>query len=225
VDRILQSTPATISESWYQGATIQDPGTVTVTVTRDDGTIVTTGTAAGTGAAPRTFQLTAAHTASLDRLTATWTSPTLGTLTTVVEVVGDFLFTINEAHNAGLATYSDDQIAGARTRVEQAIEDACGLAFVPRYDRATLNGDGTTLLRLGRPFLRRVRWASTVTRGRHDVAADHRSFRCSASAPPGSSRATPGRPGTATSSSASSTAWTVPPSRSGPRRWTTRGSC
>jgi hypothetical protein len=165
MDRILQSTPATISESWYQGATIQDPGTVAVTVTRDDGTIVTTGTAAGTGATPRTFQLTAADTASLDRLTATWTSPTLGTLTTVIEVVGDFLFTINEAHNAGLASYSDDQIAGARTRVEQAIEDACGLAFVPRYDRAMLNGDGTTLLRLGRPFLRRVRWASTVTAG------------------------------------------------------------
>jgi hypothetical protein len=36
---------------------------------------------------------------------------------------------------------------------------------VPRYDRAMLNGDGTTLLRLGRPFLRRVRWASTVTAG------------------------------------------------------------
>jgi hypothetical protein len=165
MDRILQATPATISESWYQGATIQDPGTVAVTVTRDDGTVVTTGTAGGTGAAPRTFQLTAAHTALLDRLTATWTSGTLGTLTTVVEVVGDFLFTINEAHNAGLSTFTDDQIAGARTRVEQAIEDACGVAFVPRYDRATLNGDGTNLLRLGRPYLRRIRWASTVISG------------------------------------------------------------
>jgi hypothetical protein len=165
MDRILQSTPATISESWYQGATIQDPGTVTVTVTRDDGTIVTTGSAGGTGAAARTFQLTAADTAQLDQLTATWTSADLGTLTTVVEVVGDFLFTINEAHTAGLASYTDDQIAGARTRVEQALEDACGAAFVPRYDRATLNGDGTTVLRLTRPYLRRVRWASTVTAG------------------------------------------------------------
>jgi hypothetical protein len=166
MNRVLISTPATISESWYQGTTIQDPGAVTVTVKSDDGTTIATGAAGGTGAAPRTFQLTATHTAQLDRLTVSWASGTLGTLTTIVEVAGDFLFTINDARAAGLAAvdFDDDQVAATRVRVEQALEDTCGLAFVPRYDRAVIFPRGMWL-RVGRPYLRRVRWASTLVGG------------------------------------------------------------
>jgi hypothetical protein len=167
LQRVLQGVAAQISTTFYSPpGTVADPGAVTVTVRSDDGTALATGAATGgTGAAARTFTLTPTMTAQLDSLSVTWTSPTLGTPPADrVEVVGGFLFSTVDAE-AVIPGATDTQIQAIRTRVEQAIEDACGCAFVPRYDHATLNGDGTTLLRLGRPYLRRVRWASTVTSG------------------------------------------------------------
>jgi hypothetical protein len=165
MQRIKQGTASQIAKQFYSGSTVADPGAVTVTVTGDDGTLVASGPAGGSGTGPRTFTLTTTHTASLDRLTVLWTSASLGTLDSTVEIVGDFLFATAELDPLVPAATTDAEIQAARTRVEQALEDACGVAFVPRYDRATVLGDGSSLLRVGRPYLRRVRWASTSTLG------------------------------------------------------------
>lgn len=165
MDRILQHTPTTLSNTWYEDGAVVDPGTVTIGITRADGTtLVAAGTATtGTGAAARSYTLDTDDTALLDTLTATWTSPTKGTLTTVVEVAGGFLFTISEARTVkpldSTATYTAAQIAAARTMAEQALEDACGQAFVPRYSIETFHGTGADTLLL-KPRLRAVRTAS-----------------------------------------------------------------
>jgi hypothetical protein len=161
VDRVLQNTPATISETWYQGDTITDPGSVTVTVKNDAGTTVASGSASGTGAAPRTFALTAGNTATLDTLTVTWVSASAGTLTTTVEVVGGFLFTLNDLRALAGATPSNDTLSRTRTRIEQAIERRVGFSSVPRYSRKSFGGRPAWPLRL-KPYIRTVRAVSTA---------------------------------------------------------------
>lgn len=168
--RVLQNTPATITETWYTGDTIADPGTVAVTVKSDDGTTLASGSATGTGAAARSFNLNSTVTQDLDRLTVTWASPSLGTLTSTVDVAGGFYFTLTELRAqskavANITTYPAAALADMRDTVEDAIEDACGRAFVPRYRRAALSGDGTTLLRGLPMFLRAVRSGTTTTSG------------------------------------------------------------
>jgi hypothetical protein len=100
LERILQLTPGTLSQQWYEDGAAVDPGAATVGITRADGTIlVAAGTAtAGTGTAPRTFNLTTTHTALLDRLTVTWTSVTKGTIVSYVEVVGGFWFSLADGN-------------------------------------------------------------------------------------------------------------------------------
>ena len=125
-----------------------DPGVVTVGVTREDGTVlVAAGTAtAGSGTAPRTFNLTAAQNVSLDFLRLDWVSATLGTITTYVEIVGGFLTTIPALRALkpldNPAVYLTADLIDARTAAETALEDACGVAFVPRYFRERLDGSG-----------------------------------------------------------------------------------
>jgi hypothetical protein len=160
LERVLQLTPATLSQQWYEDGSAVDPGSVTVTVTGADGTAVASGAASGTGTAARTYNLTTTHTALLDRLTVTWTSSLKGTQTSYVEVVGGFLFSIAEFRALGSAyanttNYPTATVADMRTTVEQALEDACGVAFVPRYEIETLNGVYSGLLP--------VKWAKVRT--------------------------------------------------------------
>jgi hypothetical protein len=136
------------------------PNTATVTLTRDDGTIIVAATAAtpGTGGA-FSYPLLAAHTATLDILTAAWTS-SVGTVTTIVEIVGGFLFSVAEARAVkplDQTTYTTAMITATRTLVEQALEDACGVAFVPRYKRETVTGTGSTRMVLSQPRVTAVR--------------------------------------------------------------------
>jgi hypothetical protein len=150
--RILQNTPGTISQPWYEDGVVVDPGVVTVTITRDDGTVLYTDAAtSGTGTAARTYALTATDTSLLDILTATWESSTKGTQVLQVEVVGGFMFTIAEFRALGSAyasttNYPSSRISEVRTEVEQELEAACGIPFVPRYRRETISGDGATVL-------------------------------------------------------------------------------
>jgi hypothetical protein len=143
MDRILIARPATITITFtneQDGAAV-DPGVVDVVVTRADGSPLVSGAATGSGAAARSFALTAEHTALLDLLTVTWTSPQEGTLVSEVEVVGGLLFTIAEAR----ATHGDQsldagKVAGARLYAETELENAIGYALVPRYARRTVSG-------------------------------------------------------------------------------------
>ena len=166
MDRVLVDTPATISNSWYSDGVIADPGTTTIGITAADGTVVqAAGTATtGSGAAARTYALTTTHTANLDLLTVTWTTQNFGVAVTYVEVVGGFLFSVADARAISplnnTTTYPTAKIVAVRTLVEEAIEDACGVAFVPRYRRETLSGLGEPDLPLGRAQIRSVRTAS-----------------------------------------------------------------
>jgi hypothetical protein len=169
VERILQNTPGSISQQWYEGGAAVDPGTVTVGITRADGTVlVTAGTGTtGTGTGSRLFNLTTTHTALLDRLTVTWTSSAKGTLVSYLEVVGGFLFTLDELAGeiSSTETYTAAEMAEARTYAETKLEHKCGQAFVPRYERQTLYGYGTRSLALKWPNIRTVRSASSLYLG------------------------------------------------------------
>jgi hypothetical protein len=165
LERVLQATPFTLQQQWYEGGTAVDPGSVTVTVTDTAGVVVTTGAASGTGTSPRAYNLTAVHTAILDTLTVTWASTLKGTLTSYVEVVGGFLFSIAEFRGLGSAyanttNYPTSAVVDMRTTVEQALEDACSVAFVPRHSVETVNGVYGGLLSLRWARVRSIR---TVT--------------------------------------------------------------
>lgn len=145
--------PATLSVTFYDGGeTAVDPGTVTVTVTRADGTAVATAAAtAGTEAAARTYTL-AAQT-RLDHLTATWTGSLGGrTVTTRHDVVGGFYAELAEIRALdalnNTTRYTEAKLAAARTQAEDRFDWATGVAWVPRHERETLSGLGTTQLTL-----------------------------------------------------------------------------
>lgn len=161
---VLADSPYTATASFYSGGALADPGTVTYAVVNDAGTSVASGTASGTGAAARTFSLTSTHTADLDVLTITWTSATLGTLVTQVEVVGGFVCSIGQIDAAltrgGTATaYAVADKERARAAAVDAFETACGVAFTPRYAREKFFGDGYELL-LPTPHVRSLRSVS-----------------------------------------------------------------
>ena len=168
--RIQQLTPSTISEQWYEDGAVVDPGTVTVGITRADGsTLVAAGTATnGTGTNPRTFNLSATHTALLDTLRVTWTSSTKGTLTSVVEVVGGFLFSLADLRAVATDTvaYPVSKLSEARTYAESELEKAVGFALVPRYSRETITtsrqlGMTQPYVKTGWPYVRAVRDATS----------------------------------------------------------------
>lgn len=138
--RILRGTAETLSAAFTVDGTAVDPGTVTVTITRADGTtLVQGGATGGAGAAPRTYALSTSQTALLDQLTITWTTANLGTLTTSAEIVGAHLFTISEARAfesgtlENVTTYPQSRIEEDRARITDAFEDICGVSFIPRY--------------------------------------------------------------------------------------------
>lgn len=172
--RILRGVSATLS--WQNvdgdGTAAAPAGTVTVGVTKADGSmLVAAGTAtSGTGSDPRTYALSAANNLALDLLTVTWTDGgDSSTHTTYVEVVGGYYFSVAEARASdqsltNTATYTDAAIIAARREVEEEFERICGVAFVPRYNRQTIVSPQPLLLEHGKVrTLRSVRDYSTAT--------------------------------------------------------------
>jgi hypothetical protein len=154
-DRVLTGTAPTISATFYVDGVATDPApaTATVEILREDGTtLVAAGTNAphaGTGVF--TYALTASQTAQLDLLTARWTATVGGQLQTIetfVEVVGGFMFSLAQARRLSplgdTAAYPTSDLLAYRTLAEQALEEACGVAFVPRYARDLISGDART---------------------------------------------------------------------------------
>lgn len=139
---------------------------VTVTVTRDDGTVVVSGAAtSGAGAAARSYALSAVVTATLDILTLAWLSPTYGTITTYVEVVGGHVCSLADIdlilNRGGTASaYPTAVKVAARAVATEAFERACGVAFTPRYRRDRFPGAGGSALMFPTPHLRAVRSVS-----------------------------------------------------------------
>ena len=155
-EQVLRGQAATLSITFADddGATV-DPGVVTVTIARADGTAVATDVATGgTGAAARTYPLTATDTADLDLLAVTWASDDGSVATATVEIVGAWLYTIAQARAfdkkqlASAATYPSADLAAARARLLDQFEEICGTAFVPRYKRIVLDADRSASLLL-----------------------------------------------------------------------------
>jgi hypothetical protein len=169
MQRIIQGQSATLRYTFYVDGVPTDPSpdTATVTITRDDGTDVVTASAAteaGTGVV--TFAVTPLMTVDLDRWTVGWTATVGGqsqTFTEIVEVAGGVLFTLAQARAMlplnNTVTYTSAMVLEARTMVESALEDACGVAFVPRYDRRVFSGSGRTTMLLP-PRTRAIRLVS-----------------------------------------------------------------
>lgn len=158
MQRIVRGISATLTHTFYVDGVATDPSpdTATVTITRDDGTaIVTDAGTTNAGVGVVSYTLTPAQTATLDTFTVTWKATIGGQLqsfTDVVEVAGGVLFTINQARAlsalASTTTYPTAKIIEARTMVETALEDACEVAFVPRYGKVTVSGYGLSTIRL-----------------------------------------------------------------------------
>ncbi len=166
VQRILRATAATLS---WQGTDSTgepaDPGTVTVGVVSSDGTVVKAPLTAtsGTLTSARTVALTAAQTANLDRLTATWTVAGNVVATTYHDVVGGFYFSATElrASEPSLANASQDPTAKillARNEVEDKFEANGRPGFVPRFTVERVTAHAGVRHMLSRWPLRRVRW-------------------------------------------------------------------
>jgi len=153
---LLRGAADTLSLTVYSDGAIADPGSTTLSVSDETGSVILASTAAsGTGAAARTKALTSTHTAALGRWTVTWVTANHGTLTTYAEVIGSHLFTIAEASTfaksamtqAGLGAAD---IAAARFRVMEDFEGICAASFVPRWNRVILDGRGGKALHLPR---------------------------------------------------------------------------
>ena len=165
-ERLVRGHTATISATLIDqyGEPAAAAGTVTVQVTRGDGsTVLPAGTATTVPGTPGVYQrtLTAAQTANLDVLTAVWTdSGDSSTTTTLHAVVGGVYFTVAEARSTDVSIdgrYSAGAIIAARQDVEDEFESICGVAFVPRWSRVRLSGDGTGRLVLPDPMPRALR--------------------------------------------------------------------
>lgn len=161
--RILRGTSATLT---FQGRDADgepaDPGTVTVGVTRSDGsTVIAAGTATTVAGTTRTVDLTAAQTTTLDVLYASWSVSGTTIATTRHDVVGGFYFGIDDLRGAepSTATAPDlTEFRRVRSYVETFIEQATRKAFVPRFDVARIEGSRGYDVVLPRLHLRQVRW-------------------------------------------------------------------
>lgn len=166
---VRKGSRATAEYTNFEGDVPADAGgAVTIEVLREDGTVVVAAGAATTKPADSTgvyrFTLTPAHTAQLDVLVLRWSGTFEGTAqtrTTRVEVAGDFYFTVPEAREADPSLQDQAKVSAtalevARRQVEAECEEICGVAFVRRYRRETLDGDWSSWLQLGSLHPRQV---------------------------------------------------------------------
>lgn len=165
MQRVLVGTGASVEVTFHLNGTPTDADTApTYTIEREDGTEVASGSGSPEGSPGVYTAPLGAAGDQLDRLTVTWSATIAGTAATLtqhVEVVGGFLFSLADARGmqpfTNAQAWPDDKLLAARVLVEQAIEDACGRAFVPRFGRALLDGQGGPELVLPHPDVRRVR--------------------------------------------------------------------
>lgn len=165
--RIVAATSATLS---FQGVDSDgepaDPGTVTVGVVDAYGTeVLAPGTATIMADTMRTVALTAAQTALVDRLTATWTSGGVVVGRTQHDVVGGVYVNTATIRADGISALADElkheaaELIQARTEVEYQFEGSCHRAFVPRFSTEIIESRGGSTLVLRVPNLREVVWA------------------------------------------------------------------
>jgi hypothetical protein len=168
--QILKGTSATISETFQVDgvAADLDAGVPTVTLLKPDGTA---GPASGTvthGAAlSGTYSFVLAAQAELTILTITWVGTIGGqpqTLTSTVEVVGDFLFSVGALRAVQVAgglpftaaAFPNSVVLARRAEVTDDFEQRTGWSFVPRFARETHDGRGGGEILLDHPKAHRL---------------------------------------------------------------------
>lgn len=156
--RIVRGSPATLSATFY----VDEAGTPldevpTVTVSHVGGSQVATGAATSAGGGTYTYALPPQT--DLAVLSASWSGERDGqtvSVETYAEVVGSEYFSISELRNfdtvlLNTTKYPTSKLVSTRLAVESEFEGICGRAFVPRYAREVLHGNGTMTLWLSNP--------------------------------------------------------------------------
>lgn len=152
-------------------------GSVSVSVTRLDGTVIDAANA--TGPASNVYTYTFPGRDVVDELIVTWSATVSGDAIVLdqdrIQVVGGFFFSLTEGRAvdpklADTATFTTDKLIEARVAVEDEAEDICEQAFVPRFRRVTLNGRGTNTLILPDPLIRAIRSVTITPIGGSPVA-------------------------------------------------------
>lgn len=153
--QLLAGSAATLTATFYDAeGTAADPGSTTVAIADEAGAIIVASGAAGGSLTTRTVAVTGSHTAQLNRWVVTWTTANFGALTTRLEVVGSFLFSIPETR-----TYGDKALASATKYPASVIEakradltdqftSILGYSPIRRYEQAVLDGAGSRTLLL-----------------------------------------------------------------------------
>jgi hypothetical protein len=164
--RVLRTSKATLSKVIYLDETATAAsGSVTVTITRLDGTTVESGTATGPSAS-NVYTWTFGGRDILDELIVTWSGTFGGDAVVLdqdrIEVVGGFFFGIAEARAidstfSNTTKWPESALIEARTQTESEAELICGQAFVPRYAREVLSGRWRTTMPLSNTMIRNVR--------------------------------------------------------------------
>jgi hypothetical protein len=181
MQRVLQNSGATITATFEVDDVATDPApdTATVTITRSDGTVLATdGVTNNIGVGEFSYTLTPTQTSVLDTLTATWKATIDDVdhvVTSRVEVAGGFLFSLPEARDMDplndATTYPTAMVRRYRTLAEQALEDLCNVAFVPRYTVETVTGGPDFLT--SKPKVRAIRSVSIDGVDRSDMFASN----------------------------------------------------
>jgi len=158
--RVLAGSAATLKMTLLDQDGAPDSGlsTVTVGVTRGDGSVlVAAGTATTVAGATRAVALTRAQTASTDRLTATWKVGSDTVATTIIDVVGGHWFTLTELGNRpGLRGIDNDAMGAVRDAWADLADRVTGVAWVPRWWSERFVGPGSWIITTEWPEIREV---------------------------------------------------------------------
>lgn len=164
--RLLRTTGVTLTRTFtVDGEPTDATAGVTVTLYRLDGSVAATGSAGHPGAAGvYTFAVPPTATADVDMMRMDWVGTLAGasvTLSDWVEVVGGFMFDLDEARavkpELPVTKYPNAYLATKRIVVESAAESITGVTFVPRFKRIALNGNGSGALLVPMADLRTLR--------------------------------------------------------------------
>jgi len=165
--RVLRTSKTTLSRTFYlDEVATPATGSVSVSITREDGSAVQSGTAAGPDAS-NAYSFTFQGSDVLDRLSVSWTATVGGDAIVLdqdtIEIVGGFFFSLGEARAidtvfANTTRYPTADVIDVRVQTEDECEAICRQAFVPRFEREVLDGNPRDRhLRLKWPYLRKVR--------------------------------------------------------------------
>lgn len=178
--RVLRGTGVKILSPPFLGTDGETPtdttGTPTVQITRADGSTLTSPpSVVSEGSGVYSITLTAAHTADLDRLSVVWTGTVSGIVQrheTWVDIVGAHYLTVPQIRAepglSDLTRFPLARVLDVRDAVSDLVEDYCGVAFVPRYEREAHVGTGSERLIVRRLHGRTVR-AVTVSGATQDA--------------------------------------------------------